>query len=112
MEIHLIELSRVRRTFTVSFGERDHVVAYHGDGMGYESVVVNGMEIMRESSGFEMTPRFEFALEGHLLRFEIRSGFWMNLLGPIWPGHLERFAFAVDDEVVYEDRKGMKMVRG
>ena len=111
MEVHLTEMTRVRRTFAVSFGAREHVVTYRGDGAGYESVAVDGIEVERKSSTFEMTPLFEFELEGHDLRFEIRSGFWMNLLGPIWPGHLERFAFSIDGDVVYEDRGGEPMVR-
>jgi hypothetical protein len=109
MEVTLLEKNRFRRTFAVQFDDdpEEHFVEYHGDGMGHESVWIDGAEAVRESGVTGMVPRFEFSIGAHDLIMEIQASFWLNALGPMYWGGLKRFAFYIDDQLVYADGKGI-----
>lgn len=111
MEVTLLEKKRFRRTFAVQFDDDpdEHFVEYRGDGLGYESVWIDGDEAMRKS-GATMVPRFEFSLgaHDHVLVIEIQASFWLNALGPLYWGGLKRFSLYVDDQRVYADGKDVE----
>jgi len=109
MQVELTKKARVRRSFRVILDEREHSVEYRGDGPGYEAAVVDGRVAVKQRSLFRMAPLFEFDVGGHQMRFEVESTFWMNLFAFLWPGHLRRFAYFVDDCLVYEDRFGREV---
>ena len=109
MEIFLIEKSKVRRTFKVIVDKEEHIIEYRGDGLGFESAFLDGREVVQHESFFKMAPLFEFDLKSHKVKIEVESGFCMNLLGPLWPGHLAMFRLCIDGTMLYEDRSGKEI---
>jgi len=109
-DILLIEKSRVRRSFRLILDGEERYLEYRGDGMGYESVHLDGYEVMQATGAFKMVPEFEFEVDSHSVRFEIDSGFWLSLLGPLSPVGLKRFAVYVDDQCIYEERNGRPLI--
>jgi hypothetical protein len=57
----LVEAGRVRRTFELSGGIQAKVT-YDGNGLGYESLLVNGEVADRHRSFWWYHPHFEFSL--------------------------------------------------
>ena len=104
MHAVLVSKRRVGRVLRVTVPSGEFTVEYSGYGIGYESVLVDGERVARESSPVRMVPRFEFAVGPHQGVIRISTKLWRDLLGPI-VGRLESFTFELDGKILYHDER-------
>lgn len=86
--------SWLRRSFEVVTPKAVFVVDYHGRGVGWEGVAVDGRFVSGGRSVPWFIPRFEFALGESSGRIEVRVWPWLAL---------RSFALFVDGELLYQE---------
>jgi hypothetical protein len=75
----LTESRWLRREFEVYTPEGLFKVAYIGDGMGYEEVLVNGEVACHKSSHLWYAPEFYFSIGEYSALIEVRISIWMTI---------------------------------
>jgi hypothetical protein len=78
MHAVLIEQSWLRRVLEVHTAEELFLIEYNGRGLGYESVLVNGVKVAAKSSLW-FVPLFEFLLRDRLAVIEVRVWPWLTV---------------------------------
>ena len=78
MEAGLLHRSWLRRTIVVYLDGARFEVTYSGLGLWWDSVLVDGVEVMRTSTLW-FVPRFEFFLDDQPVVLEVRVWPWMQL---------------------------------
>jgi hypothetical protein len=93
-QAELLRSSWLRRAFLVETPLRTFEVEYNGRGMGYESVLVDGVLAAREGAIIWFAPRFDFYVGTWPAALEVR----------VWPWFVLRsLALWVDGELVYSE---------
>ena len=67
------------RTFDVRTPPGTHLVTYDGRGMGYESVLIDGVPAARVTSLLWFVPRFEFHVDGLPAVLQVRVWPWLAM---------------------------------
>lgn len=97
-QIHAVailkERSHLRRLLEVETSEGIYFVEYNGNGLGYESVYVNGREAVKSVSMLWFVPRLEFRLGRLPCAIEVRIWPWLGF---------RYFALEVDGVIAYEE---------
>jgi len=102
MTVELTSKTPLSRVLSVQLPSGHYSVQYDGYGEFFESVLVNGEIVAKQTGWLRMVPRFEFALGPHTGVIRIQTKLWREILGPFF-GKLESFSFEVDGQVLYED---------
>ena len=98
--VELAASGQVTRTLRVTAKDAAYLVEYRGDGMGSESVWVDGEMAAKVRSVSRMTPRIDFEMGAHRASVHIRTVWWRDFLPPLW-ARLEAFVLEVDGEAIY-----------
>lgn len=89
-----------RRVLLITCPEGLWEVTYNGRGYGFESVDVNGVEVVRRSGWGRMSQRYEFRLGERCVALSVAVPLWCELL-PVRDLNFVRLE--VDGEIVYEE---------
>jgi hypothetical protein len=77
--VTVVETGWLRRVFRVVTPEGCYLVEYNGRGLGYESVLVDGVLVKRLTSLYWFVPRFWFKLGPRNCLMKVRVSPWLSL---------------------------------
>lgn len=101
----LIERTWLKRVFEVTLddsGQRPYKVVYHGRGIGYEAISVDGAIVSRHTSLLWFVPHFPFRIGGQDATIDVR----------VWPWFAIRsFRLSIDGETLYSESGSVDAVR-
>ncbi len=90
----LTEKKWLYREFNVFTPEGVFDLAYDGTGMGFESVLINGKIVARETSYFWYVPEFDFRLGTQPAKISVSVS---------WRLTIKRLNFEVNNRVLYSE---------
>jgi hypothetical protein len=79
MNAKLSRSSRLVREWEFTNGAGLYRLSYDGRGMGYESVVIDGLVVQKKRSWLWYVPRFDFAIDSLPGVIEVRVGPWFSI---------------------------------
>ena len=98
--VELIKKRWLLRVLSVQCPDGAYLVTYNGWGVGYETVRVNEVEIVRRNSLWAMSARFEFLLGHRAAAITIADAWWKYLF--LIPS-LSYFQFELEGRTLYEE---------
>lgn len=100
VRVELIRKRWLLRDLSVKCPEGIYQVSYFGWGIGYETILVNGVEVARRTGPWSMSASFEFLLGNRAAAVTVFVPWWKNLFIVPWPSY---FQFALEGRTLYEE---------
>ena len=94
MKARLKSSGFLKRIFHIETAERNYEIIYEGGNIGYESVHVNGLLVVKKRGLLWMTPTFDFMIGSLPARIAVSFWPWLSIQS-LW--------LTIGDKVVYSE---------
>jgi hypothetical protein len=94
MKARLKSSGFLKRIFHIETAERNYEIIYEGGNIGYESVHVNGLLVVKKRAWLWMTPTFDFMIGSLPARIFVSFWPWLSI---------QSFWLTIGNKVIYSE---------